>query len=57
MLKVKRGYRGMDTACKSVTVPSEIGTWLNYNSDGAILNLSPNLFLVSTISINTGQIY
>ena len=31
MLIVERGYRGMDTACKSVTFAAEIGTWLDSN--------------------------
>ena len=29
MLIVERGYRGMDTASKSVTFAAEIGTWLD----------------------------
>ena len=30
MIIVEPGYRGMDTACKSVTFAAEIGTWLDY---------------------------
>ena len=29
MLIVERGYRGMDTVCKSVTFAAEIGIWLD----------------------------
>ena len=31
MLIMERGYRGMDTASKSVTFVAEIGTWLDSN--------------------------
>ena len=31
MLIVERGYRGMDTTCKSVTFAAEIVTWLDSN--------------------------
>ena len=39
MLIVERGYRGMDTACKSVTFAAEIGTWLDSNNYYTSINV------------------